>query len=54
MKRGEPVGNFFLGSSVVLVFSAPKNFQFVVEPGQKLNYGEALGYIVLDEKTTGG
>ena len=53
MKRGDAVGNFFLGSSVVLVFCAPKNFQFAVEPGQKLNYGEALGYI-LDDKVAGG
>lgn len=52
-KRGDSVGNFLLGSSIVLIFSAPKNFQFAVEPGQKVQYGQALGYIV-EEKVAGG
>jgi len=54
LKRADPVGNFLLGSSVVLVFSAPKTFQFVVEPGQKVEYGEALGFVVDNKQTIGG
>lgn len=43
MKKGERLGNFNLGSSVVLVFEAPENFQFAVEAGRVVKYGEALG-----------
>ena len=52
-KRGDSIGNFLLGSSIVLIFSAPKNFQFAVQPGQKVQHGQALGYIV-EDKVAGG
>ena len=44
------MGRFELGSSLVLVFTAPKDFQFVVQPGQKLNYGQPLGVITDGDK----
>lgn len=43
MKKGERLGNFNLGSSVVLVFEAPETFQFSVEAGQVVKYGQPLG-----------
>jgi hypothetical protein len=34
-----------LGSTVVLVFEAPENFQFTVQPGEKLRLGTSIGEI---------
>lgn len=41
--RGEEMGGFKLGSTVVLVFEAPKNFQFEVKRGQIVKMGQQLG-----------
>lgn len=46
LRKGDRVGGFNLGSSVVLIFEAPKNFQFSVKPGQKIYYGQPLGTIL--------
>ncbi|WFD30215.1 phosphatidylserine decarboxylase [Malassezia sp. CBS 17886] len=40
---GEEMGAFLLGSTVVLVFEAPENFRFSVNPGEKVYTGEPLG-----------
>lgn len=44
LSKGEEVGGFKLGSTVVLVFEAPDNFQFKLKPNQKIKMGESLGY----------
>jgi phosphatidylserine decarboxylase len=41
--RGEEVGGFYLGSTVVLVFEAPSNFKFTLEQGQTVKMGQAIG-----------
>lgn len=41
-KKGKLFGEFNLGSTIVLLFEAPRNFKFSVTPGQKINYGQAL------------
>ena len=43
LRRGERMGAFNLGSTIVLIFEAPKDFEFLVRPGQKLQYGEPIG-----------
>lgn len=41
--KGENIGCFNFGSTVVLIFEAPKNFKFCVEPGDKVYLGQPLG-----------
>jgi phosphatidylserine decarboxylase len=43
LKRGDPVGEFNLGSSIVLIFEAPEGFSFGVAPGDRVFFGSALG-----------
>ncbi|CAH1451815.1 unnamed protein product [Lactuca virosa] len=48
LKKGDEVGAFNMGSTVVLVFQAPttspsSEFSFCVEKGDKIRMGEALG-----------
>lgn len=53
LRRGEEMGGFKLGSTIVLVFEAPVaenpgakgGFTWAVEKGQKVKMGQALGYV---------
>ncbi|OMJ10528.1 Phosphatidylserine decarboxylase proenzyme 1, mitochondrial [Smittium culicis] len=42
-KKGCEIGGFKLGSTVVVVFEAPKTFKFDIQVGQKIKLGESLG-----------
>lgn len=39
LSKGQAMGDFRLGSTIVLLFEAPPDFQFSVESGQKVQYG---------------
>ncbi|KAI8590948.1 phosphatidylserine decarboxylase 1 precursor [Geranomyces variabilis] len=41
--KGEQMGGFKLGSTVVLVFEAPSTFEFTLEAGQVVRVGEPIG-----------
>ena len=43
MNRGELFGEFNLGSTIVLIFEAPKNFEFNISQSEKVFYGNQLG-----------
>jgi len=51
LRRGEEMGGFQLGSTVVLVFEAPSEdgekggWRWAVQKGQTLRMGQALGYV---------
>jgi phosphatidylserine decarboxylase len=43
--KGDQMGGFNLGSTVVLVFEAPTNFKFTIQPGQVVRVGQRIGEI---------
>lgn len=43
LQKGAAVGEFNLGSTIVLLFEAPKDFKFNLQPGQRIRVGEGLG-----------
>lgn len=56
LRRGEEMGGFQLGSSIVLVFEAPEaegkgkgGWKWGVEKGQKVKMGEAVGWVEEEE-----
>ena len=46
VKRGDAFGEFNLGSTIVLIFEAPENFEFNISQNQKVFYGGKLGSAV--------
>jgi len=48
MKVGEEIAFFHMGSTVVLVFECPDNyeFKFEIQPGQKVKLGQTIGQLV--------
>lgn len=40
--KGQPFGEFNLGSTIVLIFEAPRDINFNVYKGQKIKYGELI------------
>eukprot|EP01104_Vermistella_antarctica_P017096 TRINITY_DN59_c0_g1_i7.p1 TRINITY_DN59_c0_g1~~TRINITY_DN59_c0_g1_i7.p1 ORF type:complete len:487 (+),score=94.00 TRINITY_DN59_c0_g1_i7:90-1463(+) len=45
-KKGDDMGFFHFGSTVVLVFEAPENFQFKVGAGDKVAVGQTIGELL--------
>ncbi|XP_054468705.1 phosphatidylserine decarboxylase proenzyme, mitochondrial isoform X2 [Anoplopoma fimbria] len=43
LQKGAAVGEFNLGSTIVLLFEAPKDFSFNLKAGQRIRVGEGLG-----------
>lgn len=39
------MGGFMLGSTVVLVFEAPKDFKFTIHDNQYIKMGECIGEV---------
>ncbi len=43
VKKGEEIGKFNLGSTIVMLFEADENFKFNVNAGEKVKYGQVIG-----------
>jgi phosphatidylserine decarboxylase len=50
LRPAEEMGGFCLGSTIVLVFEAPKEFEFQVQAGQRVKVGQRLGDVTEKEK----
>ena len=42
MCKGEPFGEFRLGSTIVLLFEAPRDYKFNLMLGQRIQVGQGI------------
>jgi len=52
VKRGELFGEFNLGSTIVLIFEAPPNFDFKILQNDKVFFGQPLGSSTLKKSSS--
>ncbi|KAJ8984876.1 hypothetical protein NQ317_002716 [Molorchus minor] len=45
LKKGDLMGEFRMGSTIVLIFEAPVHFQFHIFPGDQVKMGQRLGSV---------
>lgn len=45
LKKGDPIGEFRMGSTIVLIFEAPPTFQFSISPGERVKMGQGIGFV---------
>ncbi|THH27957.1 hypothetical protein EUX98_g6225 [Antrodiella citrinella] len=48
LTKAQEMGGFCLGSTIVLIFEAPRDFQFQITEGQKVRVGQELGDVALN------
>lgn len=51
--KGELVGQFNMGSTIVLVFEAPKSFKFNLSSNQIVRVGQSLGCFCDNDNDSG-
>ncbi|KAG5681798.1 hypothetical protein PVAND_011206 [Polypedilum vanderplanki] len=53
LNKGELLGQFNMGSTIVLVFEAPSSFRFNLSPNQGVKVGQSLGCIYDNDNDSG-